>query len=116
MRLKLSEESFEYLADVDEDSVDTTTCWSTKKNRKKFKIRCLLLESDKLINDCCRVDCLKYNQDEFDSRPVTPVLSSQCKKFKMTNWKLLECRKKKFKKNLFPYDDDDGEEEEGKRR
>ncbi|KAK6627871.1 hypothetical protein RUM44_010351 [Polyplax serrata] len=92
-------ESYEYLADVD-DAADTT-CWS-KKRQRKLKLKELLIVSleEKLSGKYGEIDCLRFSQDKFDSRPVTPITSAENRKFKFTNWTKLEYRKR-FRKNLF---------------
>lgn len=89
------EGNHEYLDDVDD--AEDTTCWSTKRQRK-LKIQYF----GKFVG-YPKVDCIKYNQDQFDCRPITPNFPSN-KKFKLNYWKKLECSKR-FKKS-FSLDND----------
>ena len=92
--------SCEYLADVD-DSVDTT-CWSLKKQRKILRIRSFgLSKQEKVIKDC-KIDCVRYLQDQFDSRPVTPSDSYGRRKLKF-NWRRPDSNlHAQLRRNLFP--------------
>lgn len=91
--------SCEYLADVD-DSVDTT-CWSLKKQKKLLRIRTFgSAKPEKVIKDC-KIDCVRYIQDQFDSRPISPNYLG-CRKLKF-NWKRPDSNlHAHFRRNLFP--------------
>lgn len=85
--------SCEYLADVDDDA--DTTCWSLKRQKRLLR-KFGSAKRDKIIRDG-KIDGVRYIQDQFDSRPVTPDLGG--KKFEKRS---RSSRHAHFRRNLFP--------------